>query len=80
MKFIIPKNYQYHPKILGFIDYVTAIVDLLIGIILFLIIKFFTKKITTRNIYFYSYIYTSIIRLNFYYRRRKYHRVFCSII
>lgn len=48
MKFIFPKNYRYRAKILGFIDYVTAIVDSLIGILLFFIIRIFVKKITTQ--------------------------------
>jgi hypothetical protein len=30
MKFIIPKNYNYHLKILGLIDYPTAIFNLLV--------------------------------------------------
>jgi len=30
MKFIIPKNYNYHLKILGIIDYPTAIFNLLV--------------------------------------------------
>ena len=48
MKFIFPKNYRYRAKILGFIDYVTAIVDSLIGILLSFIIRIFVKKITTQ--------------------------------
>ena len=43
MKFIFPKNYKYKSKILGFIYYVTAIVDLIIGIILFSILRIFLK-------------------------------------
>jgi hypothetical protein len=48
MKFIYPKNYKYKAKILGFIDYVTAIFDLIIGIILWSIIHVILKKITTQ--------------------------------
>ena len=48
MKFIFPKNYRYQAKLLGFIDYITAIVDLIIGIFLFLILKILIPKITTR--------------------------------
>jgi hypothetical protein len=45
MKFIFPKNYKYNAKILGFIDYSTAIFDTIIGVILFLIIHLIFKKI-----------------------------------
>ena len=40
MKFIIPKNYNYRIKFLGFIDYFTGIIDLIFGIILY----FLTSK------------------------------------
>ena len=73
MKFIFPKNYKYRAKILGFLDYITAIVDSLIGIILFFIIKTFVRKITTRNIYFCSIICSNCIIINFSFRWRKYY-------
>ena len=60
MRFIFPKNYKYRAKIFGFIDYVTAIVDLLIGIILFLILKIFIAKISTR-IYIFIILFVPII-------------------
>jgi hypothetical protein len=60
MKFIFPKNYRYTSKILGFIDYVTAIVDLTIGIILFLIIKLLFRKISIQ-IYFFVILYLPFI-------------------
>lgn len=60
MKFIFPKNYRYRAKILGFIDYVTAIVDSLIGILLFSLIHIFIKKITTQ-IYFFIILFVPII-------------------
>ena len=40
MKFIFPKNYRYHLKLLGFIDYITGIIDLIIGIIMYLILNY----------------------------------------
>lgn len=76
MKFIFPKNYRYRAKILGFIDYITAIVDSLIGILLFFLIRIFTKKITTRNIYFYYFIYSNIIIFNFLFRWRKHYLLY----
>ena len=60
MKFIFPKNYKYRAKIFGFIDYVTAIVDLIIGIILFFILKIFVMKISTR-IYIFTIVFIPIV-------------------
>jgi len=60
MKFIFPKNYRYRAKILGFIDYVTAIVDLLIGIILFFILKIFPISISIR-IYIFILLFVPIV-------------------
>jgi TM2 domain-containing membrane protein YozV len=39
MKFIIPKNYNYHLKILGIIDYPTAIFNLLVLGLLWLLLS-----------------------------------------
>ena len=39
MKFIIPKNYNYHLKILGVIDYPTAIFNLIILALLWIILS-----------------------------------------
>ncbi len=35
MNFIFPKNYNFKPKLLGFIEYSTAILDSIIGFILY---------------------------------------------
>lgn len=63
MKFIFPKNYKYRAKILGFVDYVTALIDLLIGIALFLILKVFVKNIWT-GIYIFIILYVPMILLS----------------
>ena len=60
MKFIFPKNYKYNTKVLGFIDYITAIVDLLIGIIIFSILNLIFKDLSTR-IYIFIIIFLPII-------------------
>lgn len=78
MKFIFPKNYKYRAKILGFIDYVTAIVDLLIGIILFFMIHMFVTKITTRNLYFYCFICSHCIVYCIDIKWREYHIIFTT--
>lgn len=48
MKFIFPKNYSFKYKLLGFIDYSTAIIDCILGFLLYFIIGLFTSSITTR--------------------------------
>lgn len=48
MKFIFPKNYSFKYKLLGFIDYSTAIIDCIIGFLLYFIIGLLVSKITTR--------------------------------
>lgn len=45
MKFIIPKNYSFKYKIFGFIDYTTAILDLIIGFLLFIILGFIVSDL-----------------------------------
>ena len=68
MNFVFPKNYSFKPKLLGFIDYSTAILDSIIGIILFLIINIFIKslsaKISVFITLFLPIVLVSIIGLN----------------
>ena len=60
MKFIFPKNYNFKYKLLGFIDYSTAILDAIIGFILFEIINLLIHTITTK-IYIFVIIYIPIL-------------------
>ena len=60
MKFIFPKNYKYRLKFLGFIDYFTGIVDLVIGIIIYLILSVIVKDIEIK-IYIFISLYLPII-------------------
>ncbi len=53
MNFIFPKNYNYKEKLFGFIDYSTAILDTIIGVILYFIINLF---IVSTNIKIYAFI------------------------
>ena len=76
MKFIFPQNYRYHAKILGLLDYVTATIDLIMGIVLFLILKIFVQKITVRFLYFCDNICSYCIALNICYRWRKHFFLF----
>lgn len=48
MKFIFPKNYSFKYKLLGFIDYTTAILDALLGFFLYFLLGLFIKSLTTR--------------------------------
>lgn len=60
MRFIFPKNYKYKAKILGFIDYITAIFDLIIGIILFTILNMIINSIETK-LYIFIILYVPIV-------------------
>lgn len=39
MHFVFPKNYNFKPKLLGFIDYSTAIIDTVIGVIIYFLVN-----------------------------------------
>ena len=45
LKFIFPQNYDFKSKILGFIDYSTAIIDLIWGILIFGILNILHIKL-----------------------------------
>ena len=48
MKFIFPQNYNFKNKIFGFIDYSTALINIIWYLIIFLILNFFTFNITLK--------------------------------
>ena len=48
MKFIFPKNYSFKYKLLGIIDYSTAIFDTILGFLLYTILGIFIKSLTTK--------------------------------
>lgn len=52
MKFIIPKNYNYNMKLLGFINYSTAIIDVLLGVILYFLLNIIFKNFSTKMYFF----------------------------
>lgn len=45
MKFIFPRNYKYKNKLLGLIDYSTAIINLIFYIIIYFFINLIFKQI-----------------------------------
>lgn len=48
MKFIFPKNYSFKYKLLGFIDYSTAILDAVVGLVLYGILSIFISNMLDR--------------------------------
>ena len=53
MHFIFPKNYNFKPKLFGFIEYTTAIIDAIIALILY---GFVNLVFTSINIKIYVFI------------------------
>ena len=45
MKFIIPQNYNFKNKLLGFMDYSTAVFNVIWALFVFLLINIFLAKI-----------------------------------
>ena len=64
MKFIFPKNYKYNAKLFGFIDYTTAIIDLIIGVILFLIVHTIFSDLGTQ-VYVFISLFSPVILFSF---------------
>lgn len=54
MHFIFPKNYNFKPKLLGFIEYSTAILDSIIGILIYSLVNFLFTNINTKIYVFIS--------------------------
>ncbi len=48
MHFIFTKNYNFKPKLLGFIDYSTAIIDTVIGVIIYFLVNSIFNNINTK--------------------------------
>lgn len=51
MKYIFPKNYNFKNKILGIIDYPTAIFNVIVFVVLLAIMGIIFKNISTRIIF-----------------------------
>ena len=54
MHFIFPKNYNFKQKLLGFIDYSTAILDTIIGIIIYFLVNVFFTNLNVKIYVFVS--------------------------
>lgn len=48
IKFIIPQNYRFKNKLLGIIDYSTAIFNLIWDLLLFIILKLIITSVSTK--------------------------------
>ena len=60
MNFIVPKNYKFKPKLLGLIDYQSAILDSIWGGILYILVNIFFTSLTTK-IYFFIGLFLPIL-------------------
>lgn len=54
MHFIFPKNYNFKPKLLGFIEYSTAILDSVIGFLIYTFVNFIFTDINIKIYVFIS--------------------------
>jgi len=68
MHFIYPKNYNFSPKLFGFIEYSTAIIDAIIAVVLYVLVNTFFNDINIKIFIFISCFFPilliSIIGLN----------------
>lgn len=60
MKFIFPKNYNFKSKLFGFIDYSTALIDVVLGTLIFFITNLLFKNINLK-IYFFVGLFFPIL-------------------
>ncbi len=61
MHFIFPKNYNFKPKLLGFIEYSTAIIDSIFAIILYCLVNLIFTNITIKIYVFISCFFPIIL-------------------
>ena len=61
MKFIFPQNYKFNTKILGLIDYQTAILNLIWGGLVFLIINFIFNSLNIKIFLFIVLVFPVLI-------------------
>lgn len=54
MKFIFPQNYDFKMKLLGFIDYQVAILNILLWLVIYFFINLLFKSLYTKIIVFIS--------------------------
>lgn len=68
MKFIFPQNYKFSFKILGLLDYPTAILNVIYALLIFFINKLLFSSLTIKIIFFiifyFPFLLFSIIGIN----------------
>ena len=63
MKFIFPKNYNFKPKLFGFIEYSTAILNVILGIFIYKFVNLIFTNINTK-IYIFISLYFPIFLIS----------------
>ena len=61
MKFIIPQNYNFKPKLFGIIEYSTAFLNLIWYIVIFCIINFFSISLIMKIFIFIIFCFPILI-------------------
>ena len=61
MKFIFPQNYKFNTKILGLIDYQTAILNVVWGGLVFIIINFLFSSLNIKIFLFITLVFPVLI-------------------
>lgn len=61
MKFIFPQNYKFNRKILGIIDYSTAIIDVILAVIVLGIVNLFNLNIKIKIFIFIVLFFPTIL-------------------
>ena len=61
IKFIFPQNYNFNYKIFGLIDYGAAFLDIVWGILIFLIVNILFKSIMTKIFIFIIFVFPILI-------------------
>ena len=65
MNFIFPKNYKFKSKLLGFIDYETAIIVAIYGVILYITLNLIFYNLNIK-IYLFVSLYFPVILMSFF--------------
>lgn len=63
MHFVFPKNYNFKPKLLGIIEYTTAIIDSIIALFLYIFVNFIFTSINLK-IYFFITLFFPIFLIS----------------
>lgn len=76
MNFIIPQNYNFKNKLLGFMDYSTAIVNVIWSLIVFMLVKIFPITLNIKIGLFITLCFPLLLFSFFRFQQRKYYLCF----